>query len=438
MQDSIEQLDEVRERLVDAVLVVCAVLMVPTAILSWFRVYTIGVQPIMFIETAIAIALGTVALLRSGFTLKTKSLVVIGTGFVLAILGLWAFGLVSRGTDVFIVIVVLTTTLLGRQWGWWSIGATTVAGGLLGVGVSAGWLHHQVNLGEYAASPLTWGFSIAIVVFLGAVAVTILGGVQDALTGSIDSLRAQTADLARARDEAEAANRSKSAFMANVSHEFRTPLNAIVGYADIHRRKTTDDKVAEDLNRIAISGRALAHLVENILELSRLEAGDLKPEPVPLKMDTFLRSHLQRYQRTAEDKGLRMTIEVDEGVPDGVMLDEVRLGKALGYLADNAIKFTPSGEIAVHARGSLSNAGLANLDIAISDTGVGIPEDQLQSVMQPFTQRDGQAIGEYGGTGIGLTLANRIVELMGGTLTVESEVGKGSVFTVGFELLRTE
>lgn len=433
MATVVPQLEEVREKLVDAVLVVCAVLMVPTAVLSWFRVYTIGVQPIMFIESAIAIAMFTVAFLRSGLSLHTKSIVVIGMSFTLAMLGLWAFGLVSRGTDVFILIAVLTTILLGKRVGWWSIMVTCAAAAVLSYLVSIGLLRHQVDLGQYAASPMTWIFSIAIVLFLGMVAVTMLGGVQDALLGSIRSLQEQAVDLSEARDQAEAANRSKSAFIANVSHEFRTPLNAIVGYADIHRKKVDDEKAAEDLGKIAESGRALALLVESILELSRLEAGDLKVDPIPLDMDVFLKSNLQRYRIDAEAKGLEMVTRVEDSVPNGVSFDEVRLGKTLGYLVDNAVKFTSEGEVEVLVSGKTRDDGKADVGISVRDTGVGIPENQLQAVMAPFTQRDGQAIGEYGGTGIGLSLTKRTVELMGGRLEVESQEGEGSLFTIVFE-----
>jgi len=139
---------------------------------------------------------------------------------------------------------------------------------------------------------------------------------------------------------------SKSAFMANVFHEFRAPLNAIVGYAEIHQKdEDGSDRLAEDMGRIAVSGRALSNLVESILELSRFEAGDQRPEPVPLDMETFFASHLPIYERQASEKGLSLTWNVAEDVPKGVMLDEVRVGKALGHLVDNASSSPKPGRL---------------------------------------------------------------------------------------------
>jgi signal transduction histidine kinase len=435
LSQHVPHIEEVRERLVNAGMIACAALMVPTAVLSWFRVPTIGVQPIMFIESVIAIVLCGLALFRGRIPVAVKALSMIAASFTMALMGLLVFGLVSRATDVFMLLAVITTTLLGKKWGWWTIASTTAVAAAVGVGVATGYVTFKVDLGQYATTPMTWVFSITIVAFLCVIAVTFIGSVHDALQQSILSLQEQADELKVARDQAEAANRSKSAFMANVSHEFRTPLNAIVGYAEIHQRKETHERLKEDMSRIAISGRALAQLVESILELSRLEAGDLKPEPVPLNMGNFVASHLARYERNATDKGLSFTYSVERDVPDGVLLDEVRVGKAMGYLVDNAIKFTDAGQIEVVVRGTRLDDDAASIAFVVSDTGVGIPDDQLLDVMQPFTQRDGQAIGQYSGTGIGLSLAKRTVELLGGRLTVESEFGKGSVFTILFSHL---
>ena len=132
------------------------------------------------------------------------------------------------------------------------------------------------------------------------------------------------------------------------------------------------------------------------------------------------------------EKGLEFAYRVEEGVPVSVMMDEARVGKALGHLLDNAIKFTGEGRIDVTIHGANPSAEAVDLTISVRDTGIGIPEDQLQAIMAPFTQVDGQSVSDYGGVGIGLSLAKRLVETLGGRLMVESEVGVGSVFTITF------
>jgi signal transduction histidine kinase len=432
LTNKMPQMDEVRDKLVDAVLVTFAILIIPANVLSWSRAYTIGVQPVMFLQTAMLVVLCVVAFLRNRVPPALKSSVILGVLFLLATSGLLTFGLVSRSTDAFLLIAVLTTALLGKRWGWWSIVASGAAAAGVAVCVATGLVRIPVDVVDYVMSPLSWFYSIVIVVFVSAIAVTILGGVLDALTASISALQEQAVELEVARDQAEAANRSKSVFMANVSHEFRTPLNAVVGYAEIHQRNATDERMKEDMSRIAVSGRALTNLVESILDLSRMEAGDLKPDPVPLEMQTFLDSHLLRYKKSAVEKGLTFSCQAEAGVPERVMMDEVRVGKALGHLLDNAIKFTDQGEIDVTVHVANQTDEAVDLTIAVRDTGVGIPEDQLQAIMPPFTQRDGLSINDYGGTGIGLSLAKRLVETLGGRLTVESKEGEGSVFSIHF------
>jgi signal transduction histidine kinase len=220
---------------------------------------------------------------------------------------------VSLGTDVLLLLTVLTTALLGRNWGWYAVAACEAAVLLIAVGVTSGAVTFTIDIEEYALAPSTWLFSTIVILFIMAVAVKILGSIHDALLTSIASLRDQASELAKAHAESETAHRSKSAFMANVSHEFRTPLNAIVGYADLLQKKISDEKQKKELATIAASGRGLALLVDSILDLSRLEAGDTQLDVGATDIRTLIAALVPRYEQGATQKGLSFSWNV-EGV----------------------------------------------------------------------------------------------------------------------------
>ncbi len=431
--DTGQTVDQVREKLVDGVLLVLALLMIPATLLSWSRIHIVGFHPIMVLHAAVGVGLVVVALFRRRMSLLAKSWVVLGVFFLLATAGLLVFGLVSFGTEVLLLMTLLASALMGKKWGWRALAISGLTTGLIALGVSIGVITFDIDMGVYSLAPLTWVVSTALFVCILALGVTILGGIHDALLASIASLREQAAELAKARDQSEIAHRSKSAFMANVSHEFRTPLNAIVGYAELLQRKVTDERQQSELATIATSGRGLALLVDSILDLSRLEAGDIKLDAGPTVLRSFIDAFAPRYQRGATEKGLQFTWDSDGDVPFCVELDEIRMTKALGHLVDNAIKFTDDGEVSVTIGVRSRTDEIAHLVFSVRDTGVGIPENQQQAIMEPFTQADGQSVDDYGGTGIGLSLAKRLVQSMGGRLLVESREGEGSTFSIEME-----
>ena len=431
--ETAQTVDQVREKLVNGVLLILPILMVPATILSWFRVYTVGFQPIMVLNTVVTTGLCVAASMRHRVSFQVKSWILLGVLYLLSIAGLLTFGLVSLGTDALVLMTVLTTALLGRKWGWYALASSGGATALVALGVTTGSLTFDVDMERYALAPLTWWFSVMVIVFILALAVKILGDIHDALLASNTSLREQATELAQARDQSETAHRSKSAFMANVSHEFRTPLNAIVGYAELLKGKVTDEKQQSELATIASSGRGLALLVDSILDLSRLEAGDIELDVGPTDVHKLITALVPRYEQAATKKGLQFNWNVEEDVPQTVELDRIRMTKALGHLADNAIKFTETGEVALVVTTRSRDDDRVHLIFSVKDTGVGIPDNQLQTIMVPFTQADGQSVNDYGGTGIGLSLAKRLVQSMGGRLVVESREGEGSTFSIEME-----
>lgn len=239
----------------------------------------------------------------------------------------------------------------------------------------------------------------------------------------------RTAELLKAKEAAEAASRAKTAFLGNISHEFRTPLNPIIGMADVLLDSAgpgTDEH--KYLNCIAVAGRQLLGIVENLIELSRIEAEGIQAQIEPIEIRPFLRSAAANLSYHARAKGLKVQYEIDAAIPDLIDSDSDLLLTVIDRLGKNAVKFTEKGEIVLSVREVSEGEGTPALEWAIRDTGAGIPADRLEYIFEDFTQADSSRSRRYGGIGLGLTLVRRIVKALGGRIWAESEEGKGSTF----------
>ncbi|NLZ11443.1 MAG: response regulator [Alcaligenaceae bacterium] len=229
-------------------------------------------------------------------------------------------------------------------------------------------------------------------------------------------------------ERAEAGSRAKSEFLANMSHEIRTPMNGIIGMADLALDAGTESERQEYMRIVKNSAESLLSILNDILDFSKIEANKLMLENVSFSLHTLISDILKTLSLRASQKGLALVCTIDTNVPATVIGDPTRLRQVLINLVGNAIKFTPDGQIAVHVSVVTRTDTTVTLDIAVSDTGIGIPADKLDSIFESFSQADASTTRQYGGTGLGLSISNRLVELMGGKMTVDSEVGKGSCF----------
>lgn len=244
-------------------------------------------------------------------------------------------------------------------------------------------------------------------------------------------LETQVAERKKAETAAQLANQAKSEFLANMSHEIRTPMNAILGFSEILANKIQDPRHREYIQAVHSSGKSLLGLINDVLDLSKVEAGKMRLEFAPLDPRSVLRDIETIFSRKVEEKGLIYTTDIAEGFPTAVLLDEARLRQVLLNLAGNAIKFTEHGFVRMVARtGTEPGQEGLRLIFEVHDSGVGIPAGELDTIFGAFEQRLGQSHAKYGGTGLGLAISKRLVELMGGTLSVESAEGKGSTFRV--------
>ena len=240
-------------------------------------------------------------------------------------------------------------------------------------------------------------------------------------------------DLLKAKEAAEAAVEAKAAFLANMSHELRTPMNAVIGFSNLLMDDILTPDQKDYIERIRSGGEVLLSLINDILDFSKMEKKKVGVEHHPLSLRALADESLDMVAVQAKDKGLNLGVTISYGIPDTIIGDQSRLRQILINLLTNAVKFTDVGGVSLSISSKALSEKKHQILFEVRDTGIGIPEDKIDLLFQPFSQVEATISNHRGGTGLGLAISKRLVELMGGKIWVESEPGKGSIFRLYIE-----
>jgi len=259
-----------------------------------------------------------------------------------------------------------------------------------------------------------------------------------AQTGELVGVMVDISERKRAQEAVEAASRTKSEFLDNMSHELRTPVDGVLGMAQLILDTDLTVEQREYLNVLTMSADSLLTITNDILDFSKIEAGKLDMSPVEFKLSDILQATTQTFASAARQKDLKLHSEITPEVPDALIGDPLRVRQVLVNLVGNAVKFTERGEVAI--RVSLETAGEQNVKVrfTVRDTGIGIPPEKQKSIFEAFSQADGSSTQKFGGTGLGLTICSRLVELLSGKIWVDSNPGRGSQFQFTAQFARLQ
>jgi PAS domain S-box-containing protein len=255
-----------------------------------------------------------------------------------------------------------------------------------------------------------------------------------ALMNDVTQRNRIAAEVIVARDQAVEASNAKSAFLANVSHEIRTPMNGVIGMTELLLETDLTDEQREYAVHVGRSGEQMLSVINDILDLSKIESGHLELDCEEFDLAAKVRETCDSASTLARTKGLALELAVDEAVPSRLLGDARRLQQVLLNLLTNAVKFTATGSISVRVGAAPRSEARTAISVAVTDSGIGIPAEALDRIFDPFTQADASTTRNYGGTGLGLAIVRELVELMNGSITAESEPGRGSTFRFEVEM----
>jgi signal transduction histidine kinase/ActR/RegA family two-component response regulator len=421
---------QLRDNLLNETLFWLGIVSLPAVALSLARIPTMGWRPVFGVQVLLLFMLWLFWLQRHRIAYVWRLGIVL---FVMGSAGLTAYiqhgPAAIVGQFLLLFLVIAAVFLRARQVLWLGL-LMFVALLLTAWGAVSGALQFQIDYLSYAHDPANWIMILIAFAGYGGIVALLVRRLVRSLIDQQQQLMQTNANLAARSEEALAASRAKSEFLANMSHEIRTPLNGIIGNVQLMEMSELSGELKDYLSAISQSSANLLSLINDILDLSKIEAEKVVLEHADFSLRACINSIVLTQRSRIASKKLSLQIEVPTAVPDALAGDELRVKQILLNLLGNAIKFTSAGGITVSAAVKEWHNQHALVEIAVTDSGIGMSEDELKYIFKPFVQADSTVTRRYGGSGLGLSICQRLAGLMGGNISVESVKGAGTTFRV--------
>jgi len=422
---------EINSHLANRLLLVFIVFATPALISSLFRIFNIGFQPIMGIQLSIYLISGFIFFYRKQVSYKIKAYFITCCFLLLAIGGMIQFGLFGAGILLMIMYTALCSLLFNRISALISIAVGFVIIFAIGSAYIKGHLTYIVNAEVYHTSINTWLLMLGTTTFVATNLYIVLTFMSSQYQQSLIELDKQVKLRTKAYEvekiKAEEASEIKSQFLANMSHEVRTPMNGVLGMMQLLRLENLNKKQTSLIDTAIFSAENLLKILNDILDFSKIEANKLDIENIEFDLQPILDLIYSNVELDVKMKGISLNF-INKTNKDTLWIgDPTRFYQVLLNLVTNAIKFTDTGDVNVYITQEENN-GVSYLTSKVVDTGIGMSNNEIDNLFQNFRQADASITRRFGGTGLGLTIAKRLATLMGGSLTVTSQKGKGSTF----------